>query len=215
MPINRINMNLEKNSQKDTLQREGVSAVFGCPLPQSILENIDILKGACERMLKAQGSKAEINWRKKDAALHFSIYGLVMPDDYVPNQSWPLSETQIQGIQGALRECGTFDLELEGMGILGMGAISLRVSDSDQLEKLRDSIGSIEGISKERFGSRTKKIVIGRIRAPLTGEDRLCFKAMCDTLKELKIGTLSIDSLEIVHYKNTLLEEEHERVHIS
>src|SRR5207253_570005 len=153
LPMERVNENLDRNHKKDTLQRAGISAVVGCPLPQEILQNVRTLEQAFERTLTAQGSTAKIQWRTKYDALHFSVYGLIMPDDYTSG-SWPLQTNQIREIEHALHIFGGFTLQLQGIGILGMGAVSMRVSDAPELERLRDAIGKIQGISKERFGSR-------------------------------------------------------------
>lgn len=214
MPIERINQNLERNHKKDTLQRAGISAVVGCPFPQKIQEKILSLEQVFMRTLAANGSKARVEWRKNDDALHFSVYGLVLPDDYQPGDSWPLRDDQMKKIREALHSFGNAELQLQGIGILGMGAVSVRVSDAPELEQLRDAIGKIGGISGERFGSRTKKIVIGRISPPLTAQDREWILSACEVLKDYTIGTLRIDSLEIVHYKNTFLEQESERITI-
>lgn len=214
MPIDRLNQSLEKNQMKDVLQKPGISLVYGCPLSQEILDSIETLKQECGRMITSNQSDLRIAWREHLQALHFSVYGLVMPDDYQVGQSWPLTDQQISSITDAFHAFKGMKLTLQGIGILGMGAISIRVSDSSQLEKLRDSIGAIAGLSRERFGSRTKKIVIGRIAPSMTTQSRECMRALCDSLRDMEIGTLSIDSLEIIHYKNTLLDAEYDRVHL-
>lgn len=213
MPTERISQNLERNHKKDAQKRAGISAVVGCPLPEEVLKNIQSLQRVVDERFRSRGN-TQIAWRSQLDALHFSVHGLVMPDDYRAN-SWPLHEEQLTQITDALRASKGFALQLQGIGILGMGAISVRVSDSPELEKLRDTISSIEGISKERFGSRTKKIVIGRIQPPITVQDKEDIKVVCDELCDFLVGTLRVDSLEIIHYKNTFLETVLDRVHIS
>jgi hypothetical protein len=215
LPMDRVNFNLEKNHVKDSFQKLGVAAVYGCPLPEDVRQGITTLKSALERTMKAMGSATKVNWRKDLNALHFSIYGLIMPDDYLQETCWPLSDEQLQKLTQALKQFGKFQLHLQGAGILGMGAISVRVSDSPELEKLRDAIAAIDGFSKERFGSRTKKIVLGRLIPALTKEDRDIVRRACDILQGFSIGTLTIDAMEIVQYQNTLLEIIADRVRIA
>lgn len=213
-PIEQINQHLERNHHKDLLQRPGVAVVAGCPLPEEILQNIQVLQSGFDRTLKANGSTAKVEWRKEMKALHFLIYGLMIPDHYHPETSWPLHEEQLKKLQDAISRFGGFSLELQGMGILGMGAVSLRISDSPELEKLRDAIAAIENVSPERFGSRTKKIIIGRVIPPITKEDREAIRRTCDIFQAFTIGTLKIDALEVVHYKNKFLDAEYERVRL-
>jgi hypothetical protein len=214
LPIDRINQNLERNHRKDSLQRPGISAIIGCPLPQDVRERIAVLQHAFDRTLLATGSKARVEWRKSSEALHFSVYGLTTPDDYRPGESWPLSEEQLRKIKDALRSYGGFSMQLRGIGILGMGAVSVRVSDSPGLERLRDAIASIQGMSRERFGSRTKKIVIGRLLPVLNDQDRSVIRDTCKKCEAISVGDIKADALEIIHYKNTFLDAEFERIHI-
>lgn len=211
-PVERINEHLERNHHKDLLQRTGVSAVVGAPLPTEILENITILKNGFERTMKAFKSTAKVEWRKEMNALHFSVYSLTTPDHYHPETSWPMHEQQLEAIKAAVKQFAGFELQLQGLGILGMGAVSIRVSDSPELEKLRDALAAIENVSPERFGSRTKKIIIGRIIPPITREDRDAIQQACKAFEGFTIGTLKVDAIDVVHYKNTFLDAEHERI---
>ncbi|MDB4978667.1 MAG: hypothetical protein JWM56_853 [Candidatus Peribacteria bacterium] len=211
LPIERINQNLERNQQKDMLQRPGISAIVGCPLPQALVESMTIAQKAVDRTLAAHGSSATIEWRKQPEAFHFSVYGLLTPGDYGAD-AWPLRESQISCLEEALHAVGTFTLDLQGIGVLGMGSVSIRVSDSPKLEELRDAISSITGFSQEKFGSRTKKITLGRLRPGLSASDRLAVKATCESLQGFTIGSLTIDHLAIVHYQNTFMDEQYDKI---
>ena len=196
-PIDVINRGLEKNMKKDEKEQSGVSLVIGCPLPDDIQQAVMDLKDAVPTNVK---------WRDDLSALHITVYGLIMPNDYQGESSWKLVQQKQHELQEIFNKYKGFQLDLQGIGILGRGAVSIRISDSKELENMRSDIASVSGFSKKSFGSNTTKIVIGRMLPDITDDDRMQLKETCKHLQDHAIGTLTVDQLTLVHYKHTFLD---------
>ena len=203
--VDAINRGLEKNILKDTKQLSGISLVIGCPLSISIQSNIAKLESTFDKSLNEQGSNAKVLWRNDLSALHITVYGLILPKDY-NDDSWQLINDKIDDLKSILLKHKGFELHLAGLGILGRGAISLRISDSPQLESFRDDVSKIEGISSLNFGGRTTKVVIGRVLPTITESDRKGLWSICNNLRDFEVGSITIDELTLVHYEHTFLD---------
>ena len=205
-PVDDIWRGLEKNMHKDQKMQSGVSLVIGCPLPENIQSAIAKLAEEFESILRTKESDATVRWREDFSALHITVYGLVLPKDYHAESSWQLMREQKDTLRHIVAGHDIFPITLQGIGVLGRGALSVRVSDSPEIERLRDAIAHVPGVSPLSFGGRTTKIVIGRIAPGMTEQDRTIINDACAELQDFEIGTIDTAPLTMVHYAHTFLD---------
>ena len=204
-PINDVNKKIGGAQDEDAVGRSGVSLVIGCPLPSEIQKKILEVQRKFDQTLSDQKLSARVKWREDLTALHITVYGLVKPDDYTRGLSWPISDNIMEQLQGILSQRLPFKLVLQGLGILGRGAVAVRISTSSQLSQIRDAIEDIREVSKRGFGERLNQMIIGRFLPSLTDKDRSAVKDSLEELKDFVIGEMNIVSLELVHYKHEFL----------
>ena len=183
-----------------------MSLVIGCPFPVSVLEKVNELK---EKI----GSSIPIKWRDDPKAFHVTVYGLVIPTEYRGEESWHAMEEKVPELSEIFSEFKGFELRLQGISILGMGAVALQISDSPELQKLRESISRIPGVSPPKFGSKTIKCIIGRVNK-IDEEGRESLRTICEELKGFEIGTIKADSLKMVHYSHRFLDKVTDKISI-
>ncbi|MDP7247000.1 MAG: hypothetical protein QF741_00040 [Candidatus Peribacteraceae bacterium] len=198
-PIEKLSENLEKNLKKDMQESSGVSLVIGCPFPASVLDKFKELK-------EKVGSDIDIKWRKDASAFHVTVYGLVIPSEYRGEESWHAMEEKVPELIEIFNEFKGFGLSIQGISILGMGAVALNVSDSPELQRFRGKIGQLTGVSPLKFGGKTIKCIIGRVNK-IDEEGREKLRNICEELKSFEVGTLKVDSLKMVHYKHRFLDK--------
>lgn len=206
LPIDRLNANLKRNHKKDRKVLPGVTLIIGCPFQPQFLTRFQELKDRFEAEITAGDSDLQVLWRNDPEAYHFTVYSLKTPEDFSPDQ-WPLTPELTGRIRSVLDGFRSVELTVGGIGILGMGAVSLGIFDSSDLKKLRLQIAHIPGVSREKFGS-SQKIVVGRVKPSLLERDREVLKNVSEKLKDFKIGSFSLSSPKIVFYHRTSLEGE-------
>lgn len=214
-PVDAINSGLTKNQKKDDRAESGVSLVIGCPLPANIQENIVRLKSGFEEGIASHGSNVMVKWREDQDAFHITVRGIVIPSDYRGEESWNRAKELIPEITEICSSFRDFKLQLKGVEVLGRGALSVRVSDSDELQKLRGHLDKLPGVSSIRFGGRTNKIVLGRIQPGITEDDRQAIQSSCESLRDYDVGVVIVEQLNLVHYKHTFLDCALEKVVIT
>jgi len=205
-PIEKVNEEIREKQKNDRIARSGVTLVVGCPLPPEIQEKILAVQTTFDRILVDYRIPACVKWREVLFALHMTVYGLSKPDDYKRGKSW----------QGAAEILGQVDmplpldfhLSLQGLGILGAGAIAVRISDSKELNLIRDRIEKVPSVSKRAYGEKLNQIIIGRFLPDLKGIDRnIIKKCVLGDLRDFLFGEITVNSFELVHYKHEFLNQ--------
>ena len=98
---------------------------------------------------------------------------------------------------------------MHGLCALGRGAIAVRVSDTQELDTIRDRIESLPGVSPRKSGERINQMIIGRLLPPLSARARTNIRKTLNTLKTTDagyIGEIAVTSVELVHYKHEFLD---------
>jgi hypothetical protein len=175
----------EEGYRRDAIGKPGIAMTIGPPLEKRVLDYIQARGKNFEDDLDSVGlsNKVQINWRFLDEdgaviteglkALHIPVHGLYPPTaDLDVETMWSSVRQRSQEIEAVVRKCvrsrSGFDLALGGIGILGSGAIAMGISDSLEIQRVRNELmhlkdkwgapgGQVEGINQ---------IALGRIRLP-------------------------------------------------
>ena len=150
---------------------EGITIVI--PVSAKILDEITFLMDEIDHGINGH-QHLTIRWRRREGkgaseSLHITVYGIVKPNIYNSALSWQWIKTIQAELQHFVSQ--TYldfnsrpeDLHIEGLGIVGRGAINVRVSDNAFLDALRDKVKNRMGFSSQGRGEKFNKIVIGRI----------------------------------------------------
>lgn len=209
---------IQSGHLEDQLARCGVSLVIGCPMREDIQRRIIEIRDAFENALNTCGVPRNIHvkWRDDLSGLHITVYGLVKPDFY-DRFSWPIESQALATLANSASCHLDFDLALEGLGILGRGAIAVRVSDSNVLAHLRDCIEKQPWVSPRGFGERLNQMVIGRLDCDAhgwtpTATDMDNIEKALLSVRGFAIGTIRVRSFELVHYKHEFLNRVYEQI---
>lgn len=206
-PIEDVNRKIKEAQDEDAVGRSGVSLIIGCPLPPEIQRKILEVQRKFDQTLSDNQVSASVKWREDLTALHITVYGLVKPDDYRRGMSWSVPDHIMDKVRAIVSKHLPFKLVLQGLGILGRGAVAVRISNSRELNQIREVIEGIQGVSKRGFGERLNQMIIGRFLPPLTDNDRSAIKRSLDDLINFSISELNVVSLELVHYKHEFLNQ--------
>lgn len=208
-PIEKRNKKILEGQSKDKENRPGVTLVAGTPLPNNIQKGIYKIQKAFDEYLNSGQLDNEVIWREDFDALHLTVYGLIKPEDYKRDVSWPLDESTLIKLRNILSVCDKITLNLKGVGILGGGAIAIRISDNKTLSNTRECIEKIDGISeyRRRAGESVNKIVIGRFKREF--QERQFFKLckIVNQLKKYQVGFLHVEHYRVIHYKHEFLDK--------
>lgn len=197
---------IAKAHQEDKLARSGVSLVIGCPLPATIQSRLLAMQERLDKALRRQKADTSVSWRTDLAGLHTTVYGLVKPRDYRRPWSWPLAARVVHGVRSVVYQHQPFALYLEGVCILGRGAVAVRISDSKELNAIRTNIERVAGVSKRAYGKRVNQMIVGRLLPPLTNADRATIRRILPDLKGCRLGRIDVSVLELVHYRHEFLD---------
>ncbi|MGB2986430.1 MAG: hypothetical protein WBE26_11155 [Phycisphaerae bacterium] len=211
-PIENINYGIATKHDLDAIGQPGVTLVIGCPLPSYVQHKVIRVQRLFTSLLAASGSSATVKWRDDLTALHVTIYGITKPKDYSPTGSWPLPAGILNPVQTTVSSNVPFDISLQGLGILGNGAIAVCVSDSPEIDRIRDDIEKIAGVSSRSFGEKANQIIIGRLLPDLTDRDRRLIKQALDDVEQFMLGTLTVNYIDLLHYKHEFLNRLFDRV---
>lgn len=204
MPIDRLNYLIKRKIKEDASEKTGVSLVIGCPLPADLLGKIEDLKKYIDAEMNGIG--ITMNWRREPNAFHLTVCGLILPEDFKESH-WPLPVQVVEEIKkrtGAIK--GT-ELKLGSVGILGLGALAIGISDNLVFDLLKAENKLLSDNNFHRHGRPTKKIVVGRLKPEITGDKRVKLKAVIKKFKDYEIGSLIIQDLKLVKYRDTSLED--------
>ncbi len=205
--IQDVNYNINVKQDMDLVGKSGITLVIGCPLPPKIQENILRLRRTFDQILINNQVSAQVKWRKDLTSLHITVYGLIKPKDYERDVTWPISSNILQQIRNIVSTEFPFNLILQGLGILGSGAVAVRISDSNELDTIRNAIANMEGVSDRNRSEKTglNQMIVGRFLPELTDNDRRLVKQAKDDLESFLVGEITVTSLELIHYKHEFL----------
>lgn len=211
-PITQINEGIEDGYIKDSIGSSGITLVIGCPLPKEIQRKILKIRSKFDKLLKEE-TTLQVKWRDDLSSLHITVYGLVKPEDYKRGESWPLKENVLKAIKDVVSNTLDFNLVLQGVGILGIGAVGIRISNSDTLSQIRKGISKIQGMSEygEKRGEGVNKIMIGRFLTSFSESSMQIVKRIVDDLRDFPIGEMKVNNFELVHYKHEFLDRLYEQ----
>lgn len=180
---------------------KGITIVV--PVSAEILDKITSLMQRIDGRINGH-QHLTIHWRRRDEiaskSLHITVYGIVKPNIYNPDLSWDW----IKAIQAELQHLVTQTflnfksnpevLRIEGLGIVGRGAINLRVSDNAFLDALRNKFKDRMGFSGQGRGDKFNKIVIGRIGPVI--ESNSSVSDACDSLQGSIANSATRDAVQ-------------------
>ncbi len=211
-PIEDVNYGIATKHDLDAVGQPGVTLVIGCPLPAYVQQKVIRVQRLFTSLLAASGSSATVKWRDDLTALHVTIYGIAKPKDYSPTGSWPLPDGILDPVRTIVSSKKPFDISLQGLGILSNGAIAVGVSDSPEIDSIRDDIAKIAGVSPRSFGEEVNQMIIGRLLPDLTDRDRRLIKQALDDVEQFMLGTLIVNHIDLLHYRHEFLDRLFDRV---
>lgn len=142
---------------------------------------------------------------------------MVKPENYQRGKFWTLAKRIMNKIGEILSGVHNIELCLQGMGILGGGALAIWTSDNDVLTYIREEFekefAKIEGLSKLKRsgGEGVNKAVIGRFLPELSQDSFGKISKILKELKDFEIGKLNVTHFELVHYKHEFLDRVYEQ----
>ena len=193
---------------EDAEGRSGLTLVVGCPLPTPAQKYVAGLRQDLSRRL-AQCGIAEPVWRTELSALHVTVYGLLVPDDYERDRALcdSLMKLAFDDLSEAAHGWPRFTMTLKGFGILGRGALAVRVADSAEVTQIRDHAASIPQVSSRGYVERRdlNQMVIGRLQPCLEDGQRQMLRGLYEEFKDSELHELVVDSLSLVRYEHEFL----------
>lgn len=229
--LSKIQKNISYKHQRDKIACPGITLTVGMPLAKEIQKLVLHYQNLFQEVLIETGLSDHLKpvFREDLSALHCTIYGLVKPDDYKNNKnawsnlcSGPVQEKLEDIIQRYL----PIELGISGWGIMGSGAIVLRLSDSDSLGQIRRDISeSIAGVSAKNYTEKNNlnQIGIGRIM-PITvftetvksGLEKIVTQGkMMNDIIEFQIGGEQLENnIWLVHYMHEWLTKTYDMIRL-
>lgn len=210
-PIEAVNRGLLRGAKKDTTKASGITLIAGCPFETDVQQQLQSSIDFFSKALDGEDFSGSIAWRTDRCALHFTLCGLVLPQHF---DGAFLSGETVELITNIVQEYLPLKIELTGMDILGMGAVSIIVSKPAWIDGMRKKLREVDGISNQKFGGDTNKIVVGRIEAPLTEEDRSILKICCQQSQKQESVIVDLDNINIIQFNHRFLENVEKRIRI-
>jgi len=206
LEIGELNVMISSGHADDAVSRKGISLVVGCPMPETVLSYVGGLRSIIGSELCRRGMEEPI-WRKDLSALHVTVYGVTRPADY-RQDSRPLSETLLDDCEEIVRGRLPFKLAYQGFGILGRGAIAVRVCDSDELMQMRLLISRLPEASRPGYVelNSINQMVIGRLPASLGPGDAQALKELYSAFQNSDEVESTVEELALVHYEHEFLD---------
>jgi mannose-6-phosphate isomerase-like protein (cupin superfamily) len=166
--VEELNERIRAAHDKDLCPRKGVTLVVGHPLPEEVFSKI---REARELFAEMVSSSASVKWRDNLDALHITVYGVIKPDDYA--SMWPLAPETHDRVVEVIRRYLPLTFRIEGLGVLGDGAVALRVTSNASLELMRAALEEFApAVSGRAWAEHFSYAIIGRLAPGLTEEDR-------------------------------------------
>ncbi len=206
--IAELNSAISKKRDDDAIGRSGITIVIGCPLPYEIQQGALDIRRKFTKALAAFGCSTAVQWRENLSALHITVFGVTKPADYI-RQSWPLPNSLLDQLRYILSANLNFNITWKGLGVLGSGAVSARLSDCPEIEKIRREIMRIQAphLSGASRGEKDNlnQIILGRFKPTLTFNERKAIEASLKKVRDIEVGALTVASFEMIHYKHEFL----------
>jgi quercetin dioxygenase-like cupin family protein len=206
-PAAEVNAGLEEMRLAQGQARPGVTLATAT-LPASVLARIAEARRIVDGMLAPH---VKVKWRENDEAFHITVWGVVKPRDWADGR-WPLPAESVDGIRGTMAGNLPLRFLLQGMGITGSGSVCVRVARSRALDRIRDGIEKLPLVSGRGEGEDFAYVVLGRIEPGIAGADRELLGRCMKAMEQFRIGDVTVERLQLVHYRNEFLNDVAERV---
>ena len=205
-----LNRRIRGAHEEDLIGRPGVTLVIGCPTTGTVQRSVLEVQRELANCLVELGLRDVIEWRKRLDALHITTYGIVKPDDYDRRASWEKSGCAVQALSSQIADHLGFRLKLQGLAVLGRGALAIRVSDSNELSGIRALLAAKQqpGISAPSTGEakNVNQMIVGRVRPVVDARCRDALSSCLLQLLERHVDDFEVNALELVHYRHEFLD---------